>query len=375
MNRRLSRLISSLAGLAFSIAPVAPRSFAAAPTTASIDPSIRTSVNAGASAKTIDDFIKSQIEGLKGDDAELRKVAREALISNSTAPNAAASVQYLDAYGAALDTELLPLASHENVFIRLNVAIVAARVAANANNDRLRNVLLVLMNDKSDAVIIWALRAARYVIPAVLSNPLIAKNDKLLPSVVPVVQAHPSSSAILQEGYAALMLNYLDPNRAKPTPSIWKPMVFAAVTEVCKLLHWRLDMYKTGVPPEPLAENAAASFLVHPDIAHAQNKEQLQVSSQLVCDLMALAAVRCTAAADADKDSLLAVVKRAANSLQALATVLDPQKGRDLQPVVLPIQQANKTTQNLPALVAPACLAFQKAFPELAVVPTTLPSK
>ena len=374
MNRRLSGPIRQLKCLVVLIILCPAHISSAAPTTASIDASIRTSIDADKSVKAIEDFVTDQVEKLASDDPEARKSAREALVSNSTAPNATASLQYLSRYAEVLDTHLQPLATHQNVVVRLNVAIVAERVAANANNDRLRNVVLILLNDKNEAAIIWALKASRYVIPAVLSNPLIAKNDKLLPSVVSIVQAHPSSSVILQEGYTALMLNYLDPNRAKPPPMIWKPMVASASGEVVKLLQWRLDMYRNGVPPDPLAEREPASFLVHPDIAGVQSKDQRHVSAQMICDLMSLAALRVTTAAEAEKEPLINLVKRAANSILALAIVVDKDKANNLQQLNLPIQQANKASPNLQAMVAAVCHALQKDIPALGVMPTTLPS-
>ena len=70
------------------------------------------------------------IRGGAADWFNCRKSARETLINDASAAAGAITKEYLKALTTDLDAALLPLTKHQNVLVRLNVAIVAARVAS-----------------------------------------------------------------------------------------------------------------------------------------------------------------------------------------------------------------------------------------------------
>jgi hypothetical protein len=364
MNSRSRRRLIPLLLSPFALLAFIPAQALCAP----IPLATKTSPDADRMAAAIQESVREDVQKLANDDPEVRRVARETLINDASAPGGTASTQYLDTLAAAMDAELSKLAKHDSVLVRLNVAIVTARVADKADNGRLRNTVQILTSDKNEGVLIWALKAARDVIPGVLRNPLLANNDKLLPAIAELVQAHPTPP-VIQEAYQALMLNYLDREKTRRNTD-WKSMVASTFDELAKVLQIRLDEYKTGVPPEPLLDTAAANFLVHPEIMKTYTDQQRVHALQLICDLMGLAAQRSSVASGADREHLVNLVKNAARALQAAATYLG--KERDIKPVIDPILQANQTTPNLPELVSHVIPALQKIVP--GVNATTLPS-
>ena len=332
-----------------------------------IDKSIKTSVDAAKSATLINAEVKDLADKLASDDPAVRTAARMALVDLATVPGPEqASVQYLNTLATSVNTQLLPLATNKNVLVRLNAAIAIARIANKTDSDLLSPVVLVLLADKNEAIQIWALRAARDVAPAVLRNPLLAPKDKLMPTIVAVAQANPTP-AVMDEAYKALMLNH---TAKRPPPAIWKPMVATAVTQMGNLLKSRLDAYRNGVPTEPVLDAQAANFLVHPAVFKEISPAQASQSSQLICDLMALAALRSTTAQGADREALIKVVKDGASCVQAIAEIQG--KGADVRAVIDPIRQANQQTPNLPALVAKVAPVLQGV--GVPVTPTTLPT-
>ena len=95
---------------------------------------------------------------------------------------------FLDQYADSINAKMLSLAKNKDARVRLNAAIIVARVAAKAANGRLGPVTQVLVNDSSDAVVLWGLQSAKYVVPALL----LSTNVKLATDIgEDVVGAYP----------------------------------------------------------------------------------------------------------------------------------------------------------------------------------------
>ncbi len=140
--------------------------------------------------------------------------ARETLIEQAGgAGGQVPSGPYLDLYAQELDTQLTPLLNNPDQTVRLNAAIVVAGVAQKVDNVRLLPITMLLLNDKSDAVQIWALRASRFILPPAIT---IGQQAKLLAAV----KAHAGPNAnpmLLQLVYEALspVIARSDPNGEK----------------------------------------------------------------------------------------------------------------------------------------------------------------
>jgi hypothetical protein len=267
-----------------------------------------------AERQALQGWIRQQVADLSGTDPAKRSAAKDALLAQANGPSGQpASPTYLDAYANALNTELAPLAAHNDLQIRLIAGIVAAQVAAKADNTQLMPVTLTLMGDKSEAVAYWGVRAAKHVLPAVLRNPLFQKNNKLQPMIVSTVKSHLSgalSGPIVAEGYGALTLLLLDTN--KPDPNLR-----LVVGDMLDLFRARLELYKRAtVPPEPIAERTPTGFLIHPAVWPAQTtKEQRVAAMQAMSDLIALASQHAQTADPQQRDALSLLIQQTAKSI------------------------------------------------------------
>src|SRR5689334_1207421 len=88
----------------------------------------------------VEKFIEGNITKVTSDDPAALKEGREGIIAEVQQPTPTApapSDQFLDVYAEVLNKQLQPLAKSDNVRVRLNIAIIAARVAEKAHNVRL----------------------------------------------------------------------------------------------------------------------------------------------------------------------------------------------------------------------------------------------
>ena len=115
----------------------------------------------------------------------------EALARQVTAPGTGSlSAGFLSAYAGLVNDELLKIAQSPDTRVRLNVAIVSARVAEGAKNAKLAPLTAALLKDASDGVLWWALRSARAVIPYDNTNqliPVIVELGRTRPGVITAV--------------------------------------------------------------------------------------------------------------------------------------------------------------------------------------------
>ena len=70
--------------------------------------------------------------------------------------------------GATNTPMVAMIMSNQSVAVRLNAAIVVARVGEKTASAALQPAVITLLSDKSDAVKLWGLKAAKFVLPAVL---------------------------------------------------------------------------------------------------------------------------------------------------------------------------------------------------------------
>lgn len=274
-------------------------------------------------ADTQKDKIKSLIEGdvalLVGTDASARSAARDVLITNLDATGGKpVSTQYLDTYSNLLRDLLTPHVSSPDMAVRLNIAIVAARTAEKCDNYRMQPVVEKLLDDKSDAVLIWALRGARFTLPPILrAGGPNAQNNKVLPGVMNIGKTH-KSGLIMQEVYEALGLNLLNATGGLNQQQ-WAPMLVIVAPKVYELYRMRVDRYPTGVPNEPTAEQPAIKFLSHRLVLGAISPDMQTKIVQAMCDHTTYLSDRFKTAAGTERDVMGNMTKQVAGGLWSWA--------------------------------------------------------
>lgn len=272
----------------------------------------------------IQKYIQFYIDALKGEDPEARTQAREALVSGATVKTTGQvpSAAYLDQYSELLNTACKPLAIDPNWVTRMNVAIVASKVAEKADNTRLLDVTLTLLGDKTEGVQLWALRAAHAVLPAELRTPGAAKNDKLIPAILAVAQQRKSGS-IAAEAYTALALDYNRvTERSKNIPANVKVEMYAAVVpQVLAVMRNRTAEYIAGTISDPTADRIAANFLVSTSVwPHLDAKTQ-SAALQVLLDLLVASGQSAAKLGGPGKyDDVLQTMRDTARALTAWAT-------------------------------------------------------
>lgn len=234
------------------------------------------------------EFIEFHAKALGGEDADARTQSRDALLAGGVAKTGspAYSPGYLDVYADVLNKSLKPLATNPSMVVRLNVAIVAAKVARSADNTRLIETVQVLLTDKTEGVQLWALRAAVYILPAELRVSGGAKNDKLIPAIVQLAKQKTSGS-IVNEAYNALSLNYTDREKLNTIPANIKTEMFSAVIpHIHSILKDRVAAYAAGTVTEPGAERDAAKFLTNSTVWGLQDAKLKTATLQALLDVI-----------------------------------------------------------------------------------------
>src|SRR3954468_17892238 len=175
------------------------------PVQAAIDGGIKTSPDITSNKKLIADTVAAEVADLTGADIVKRGKQRDNLAGEVNAPGGTPfSGAFLDEYSQQINKQLLPLATNPDPRVRLNVAIIVARVAERVDNTRLLPITLILLADKSDAVLNWALKSAGYVLPAVVQAGITQGQQQLISSI----KALTKNPQLLQQCYEAMSLNY-----------------------------------------------------------------------------------------------------------------------------------------------------------------------
>lgn len=335
----------------------------------------------------IEQFINEQAEKLKGEDFAAAKEARTAIVGE-VAPGVpgqpAPSAAFLDAYAEAANAALQPLVKHELPRVRLNAAIVAARVAEGVNNAKLMPTIVDALNDQTEAVVHWGIKGAKFVIPPVLSNAMLATNNPLMPAFLNAVKKYGKSGPLIQAAYDALRIEDKGPNAVAPANmSKVLPVVIDAIQTVMEI---RLAQYQDGVPAMPSAEQTAILFLTKENVWNAktgQEARQRLRTVQIMSDLVAVAAFRAQNAGTIERADLVDVLRKTGSAFQ----VIGPSLGADslvevgkrlsgIQPTMAAAEIQQRVDGVHPVLSKISVLAGVKPPPKLsaaASAPTTAP--
>src|SRR3989442_417010 len=117
--------------------------------TAVITDAVKTSPDVAANRATIQQYVDAAAKRLASEEVDDQSKGRTQLVDGAQlragGANAQPSDAYLDAYALAVAKALTPLTGHDDMRVRLNAAIAAARIAEKASNLRLADVAIKFM--------------------------------------------------------------------------------------------------------------------------------------------------------------------------------------------------------------------------------------
>ncbi len=328
---------------------------------------IKQAPDVAAHRQTIQSYVDTNVKVLAGADEEKRRDARERLVAGVISDGEASPV-FLDFYAGALNKALLPLAKHEEMHVRLNAAVAAARVAQRANNARLAEVAVAFMNDKSPAVALWGVKAARHMLPSVVQQ---GEKNPLTPTMVQVAQRS-VTAPIVVEVYDAFTMDVFDLSKKTP-PATLK----AVIPQMLRVFRNRIELYKLpSGPAEPAADNIAAEFLTYQPVWQQMSPAQRTEAMQAIADLLGYAGQHAEIMLPEERNALLPVFRRTGKALQVVG---DDLRSKEIAEAAQNVQKISsqmdgpditkRTAAVLDALKSTKEFAALKATPKLELLP------
>jgi len=215
----------------------------------------------------IDAFLKTESTSLASADPQIQKAARDALITECSGHSGpSATPEYGTLYATELGKQLTSHVAAPSLRLRLNVAIIACSVAAQIYKDKdggscagLAPLVQALLQDKQQAVVLWAIKAAKYVLASQLTDNVDV--SPLAKAVVAAVKSHGDSGPIVEEAYSSLTLEGPSFKKLEDSPQ-FQHNAIKLIPEIGNLVSWRGDQYKNGGSvPSPLADRPVTVFL------------------------------------------------------------------------------------------------------------------
>lgn len=301
---------------------------------AKIPAEARTAADASAFEPQIQAFVQEQVQKLSSsDNPQGQSEARDALVR--AIDGADVTPAFKDVYTRNLNATLIELAKSENMRVRLNASIVAARAAEKADNTRMADCASAFIHDKNTAVVIWGMSAAKWVLPAIMRDPLQRVNNPLAGELVPALKENPAGP-VVQDTYEALTLGLLRDARVVP------PGLEGVIPQFFDLLAYRIDLYRQDVPSEPWADQMAGLFLQNRGVWLQTLKPEQQVQAmQLLSDLISVVAQRTVKAGAADRATLAGLVKQLGGSIEVISGYLSNTGLRDAARLVANLDEKN----------------------------------
>lgn len=278
------------------VAAPAAASNPSAPALPTLPASVRQTANPAAVRPQIQQFINERMTALTGADPEAQKQARQALILPvQTVGTVTPTAEFLRAYVDVLGTALEPAVKNPDPRIRLNLAVSAARVVEQANSasPAMVRAVVAMLNDDSEAVALWGMKAAKHLVPGVLSGGAVAKNNPLIPAIVATGKKYSNSGAMTFSAYEALRID----NALKDmTPAVKSSAIHDVVAAMHEIMEKRLNEFVDGIPDGAPSESWPILFLTTTeDVWKKQAPEQQIKTVQLISDLIGLASQRIAA--------------------------------------------------------------------------------
>ncbi|HZK81566.1 MAG TPA: hypothetical protein VFC46_10875, partial [Humisphaera sp.] len=214
--------------------------------------------------------------------------ARALIVSEAARPGTTQG--FLDVYADVVNEKLIPLVTGDkDARHRLNVAIIVAKVAAKANNAKLLPITEALLHDPSDAVVLWGLQSAKYIVPVLVQTGKIPAAKRLGLEVAVAAKAH-VTPATVEEAYRALVL---DPNFGtdKAADTVIKSLAPKSISDYLPapiaFYQYRVKLYAAAAAPEqPIADTWGSSFFIKTPIWSAATPQQQSQILQAMLGLL-----------------------------------------------------------------------------------------
>ncbi|MBV8780548.1 MAG: hypothetical protein JO353_04060 [Phycisphaerae bacterium] len=314
---------------------------------------------------TIHASIESRVRDIVADDPSKAMRARESLVDEL---RGTPSASFSDVYCGELANLLMPLARNPSPRVRLNAAIITARVAERAADAsaRLAPLIIAQLKDENMGVVLWAMRAAHFVLPPVVN--LQGKTNTIIPAMVAAAE-HSNSGAVVGAAYDALTA---DTSNATALPIY--------LDAVQKLLAFRISQYASGTAPsEPPMDTRATVFLTDRKVWTLQGKTLQPTTVQMIVDLIGAGGPEFGSVQGTDRQELAALLSFAAKALYVIGITNNDQ---GLITAVAPLSstQGNTPPATVMTNVAGAITAAITSFPTVhkpaapSSAPATAPS-
>ncbi len=313
----------------------------------------------------IDSFVRAEVQILLTGPATDQQKARDRLIKEAPGAANGITAQYLDSYANSIDQQVLAaLKTQPGLRVRLNLAIVSARVAEATNSSQQAASVEALLNDPAEAVVLWGMKTAKFILPTMLQVQ-VGKNT-LLPLMVTVALKYPGP--VLDEAYQGLTLNPLNVAQPKNAAAA-RAQITAVIDTLQNLLSQRNAQWAAGVPKEPTLDTQATSFLIIVAVWNDQTPAQQRQTLQLMHDLLDSAQNAYGNAAD--KRDLYDLITKVVSGFSVVGSTLNDATLTEA------VKEAKKITPTTPApQVAAACkslLSAVEALPQMQA-PATPPA-
>lgn len=283
-----------------------------------LPPDVRNTTNAAAVKPKIQEFLGPQIAKLSGADAAEQSAAKDAIIAEVQSGAAGKpSDFFFDAYCEALDAAFKPLLKSTDPRVRLNLAVISARVAERAPSTRLLPTVTALLGDDNEAVALWAVKAAKPLLPTVLNVPAVAKGNTLIPAVVAAAGKFVNSGPLVQSAYSALSIEQAETAVKR---AAWKDAVPLAAKGIQDIISKRIEVYvKDGVPQMPSIETSPLTFLTQNSVWPNQPSDVQAQTVQVISNLISVAGQRVPVIAQrSDRDGLVSNIVIAAKGMSVV---------------------------------------------------------
>ncbi len=263
-----------------------------------------------------------------------------------------------------------------SVRTRVNVAIVAAKLTETSHNWDLLPMTLTLLSDPSDAIILWAERAAGHQLTSMLNNPNTLAQDRqtLLKAMEDAAIKHCSTPML---GGFIVQQVYTDINPFLGSVNPQGAALNDLVNTNLALQKGRISLYSSGVMPEsPYLDTFASQFLLDPGTWGSMNPQQqleaVQLAGDLICKASLLDMSGTPGVGTEQQSDLMKAAAREGDYLYALATKLNNTSLAGAATTVRSLGVASQATA-----IRAACqemeAALSQAFPGFVPVPDFAP--
>ncbi len=286
---------------------------------ADLDKTVRSSNEADKSRKEIETYVNGLVAKLVAKDPNSRQFRDELATQAKDTQTFSPSPSFKLIYAGAVSQAIAPLLKDEDPVVRVNAAMVVAKVAADTKaGTTLAPVAEQLINDQSIAVRVWGIKAAGALLQNLFSVQMNLQNEKISAAIAASVAKAPNSGPILQEAYKALDLTGL-------IPPMSPAGLCRATDRTNEILAGRVQQYLAGTPIEPQTDRVAITFLSKGEAvnaakaAGAQGADRILKVMQNMLDITSASAERANTLSGAEKTKMLKVTEAAAGAIFVLS--------------------------------------------------------